>query len=328
MIKKEVKKYFIFASLLLFIYIAYLIVKPFISALIASFILAYLFYPLYRRLNKIIPNRVFNASITLIIILLLILVPLTLVASNLVMESINLYKSGIVSEFTQFLSSFTDTEYINLLLSRNYESFISVVESYARDFLRSIPSKILDLLIIIFATFTLFLSGETFIKKIKNLIPVSKKDELMNHLGDTTFAIVYGLFFTAIVIFLISVLGLSILGVKPILMLSLIMGLLVLVPLLGPAIVWVPLAFIYFIRGNIFAVVGLVVLGIILSLTENILRAKLIGDRTKLNPLIVLIGILGGVKLLGIIGFVAGPLILSTMILIIKEYYPELENEA
>ena len=93
------------------------------------------------------------------------------------------------------------------------------------------------------------------------------------------------------------------------------------IPGLGSAIVWVPLAIYYLFFENWFTFIGVVVTGVILSVfVDTILRTKLLGKKSNINPYIMLIGILGGISLFGIFGFIIGPLILIYSLKIIREY--------
>jgi len=49
---------------------------------------------------------------------------------------------------------------------------------------------------------------------------------------------------------------------------------------------------------------------VIVSLVDNLIRYKITGDKGKLHPLIVLVGIIGGLQLMGIVGIFFGPLII------------------
>ena len=60
--------------------------------------------------------------------------------------------------------------------------------------------------------------------------------------------------------------------------------------------------------------VGALIVGTI----DNIIKPKLVGKRAKVHPAIILIGILGGIKLLGFIGLIIGPVILATAIELFK----------
>ena len=53
-------------------------------------------------------------------------------------------------------------------------------------------------------------------------------------------------------------------------------------------------------------------------LLENIMRLKIISGRTKIHPILVVVGLLGGLKLFGIIGIILGPLLLSYLVLSLK----------
>jgi len=87
------------------------------------------------------------------------------------------------------------------------------------------------------------------------------------------------------------------------------------IPILGPAIVWVPLVLIKLALGDYTTAIGVIVIGVIISVgVDYLLRIKIMRDKTEINPIIMLIGILGGIKLFGLIGVIIGPLILSVLV--------------
>ena len=91
------------------------------------------------------------------------------------------------------------------------------------------------------------------------------------------------------------------------------------VPLLGAASIWVPATVYLFLsgavlQGFILAIVGL--LGI--SLVDNILKPIIIGGRTKMPILVIFFSVLGGIKLLGLIGLIIGPLVIALFISVIE----------
>ena len=73
------------------------------------------------------------------------------------------------------------------------------------------------------------------------------------------------------------------------------------------------------IKGVIIAIFGIVVL----SAIENLLKPKIIGDKAKLHPALVFIGVIGGLSLFGFIGFFLGPIILAVLFTLIKIYEKE-----
>ena len=72
----------------------------------------------------------------------------------------------------------------------------------------------------------------------------------------------------------------------------------------------------------------LIVLGIILFFIDTFLKARIISSHSKVHPIIILMGIIGGIQLFGFIGLIIGPVFLSALITIIKEYYPMIKNDA
>ena len=85
-----------------------------------------------------------------------------------------------------------------------------------------------------------------------------------------------------------------------------------LIPLLGTALVLVPATAYLFITGSTASGIGLAIWGgIAVGLIDNILKPKLIEQRMKIHPLLILLSIIGGIHAFGFLGFILGPLILA-----------------
>jgi len=85
---------------------------------------------------------------------------------------------------------------------------------------------------------------------------------------------------------------------------------------LGAALVWVPIAAYLFVigymTGTYWKAFALLVFGtLVISTIDNILKPKIVGDRARVHPLIIMFGILGGIQLIGIPGILIGPMILT-----------------
>jgi predicted PurR-regulated permease PerM len=67
--------------------------------------------------------------------------------------------------------------------------------------------------------------------------------------------------------------------------------------------------------------IGLLLYGIfIISMSDNLLRIKLVGGKGDVHPLTVLIGLIGGINLFGLIGIFIGPIALSLLITFLKDF--------
>ena len=61
----------------------------------------------------------------------------------------------------------------------------------------------------------------------------------------------------------------------------------------------------------------------VISFIDNLLKPKIIGDRAKIHPVLVLLGVLGGSHFFGFIGVIVGPLILALFVTFIRIYEEE-----
>lgn len=119
----------------------------------------------------------------------------------------------------------------------------------------------------------------------------------------------------AILEFFIAYVGFSLSGVEAALIMAAIVFVLAFIPSIGPIMVWGPLAIYYIANQQYDVAVGVTIVGIILTVgIETILYARWIGDRTRIHPFVMLIGVIGGINLFGIFGFIIGPLILASAI--------------
>ncbi|MDD5651430.1 MAG: AI-2E family transporter, partial [Candidatus Nanoarchaeia archaeon] len=135
-------------------------------------------------------------------------------------------------------------------------------------------------------------------------------------------AIIYGFFSTAVLEGILATIGFLIFGIPHAFFFGLLTIIFVILPALGAGVIWVPAAIWLIYKGKIlFAILFSIYSLIFMSGIENVLRPKIIGDKANVSPIIMLLGIIGGLLVFGFIGMVIGPLILSiTYYIIIKDY--------
>ena len=122
--------------------------------------------------------------------------------------------------------------------------------------------------------------------------------------------------------------GFLIFGLPSPLFWGVLMTLFALIPVLGPWVIWAPASLFMLIQGIsqdssslILKAIGLFIYGaIIVSTSDNILRPKLVGDKAKVHPILILIGTIGGLVVFGPIGVIFGPLVLSLTSVIFEVY--------
>src|SRR5690606_32799193 len=118
-----------------------------------------------------------------------------------------------------------------------------------------------------------------------------------------------------------------ILGVQAALLWGLVMVVASLLPAVGAALIWVPVAAYFLATGAIWQGVVLLVFGAgVIGLVDNVLRPLLVGLETKMPDYLVLFSTLGCIASFGLHGFVLGPLIAALFMafwgMFIREFNP------
>ena len=180
-----------------------------------------------------------------------------------------------------------------------------------------------------FVMFYGFREAEAFIARIRQLLPLEPKlkESLFYEVRTITQAVLYGQVMTAVIQGTLGAIGLLAFGVSNWLFWGAIMIIMAFLPVLGTPIVWVPAAVGLILDGETGRAVGLLIYGstIVMNI-DNFLRPRLMSGHTKVHPVLILIGVLGGLKVFGFVGMLVGPLILALLVAFIKFYeqaYPQ-----
>jgi len=322
---KKYSKYFFIICLFGLIYVSLTLLRPFIPAILSGIVLSYIFYPIYKKLNKKLKNKNISAILVSFFIILLVLGPLVFIMGTLLKESSQFYEKISTGDLSnlQLFPQFTENVSINNFIVQGIERAILFIVNAASTFIFSIPARILDFFITIFILFYLFKDGKVLIDKIKGWLPLknTQKNILFKEIGEVTHAIVYGLFITGLVQGSVGALGFFIFGIPNPFLWGIVMVILAIIPFIGPVLVWLPMGIIQIMSGNLFSGIGILAYGFsIVSTIDNIIRPKLISKKANIHPVLILLGIVGGIKLLGLIGIIVGPLALAILIVFLRLY--------
>lgn len=315
--------------------VAFFLVYPFLNYLSFALFLAYILHPLKRALQRRIRNRSLCALILILLILLVIILPMIFLSIKLVAEI-----RSTLSMVTDSPDRYVYLEKIEQLLQRftgeptNLHVYKQQLMGQVRSFLvRALPAflgsladRVLGLFIMFFVMFYLFQGRRRSFDRFRELIPLAPnlKGKLIEEIKSVTWAVVYGQVMTALVQGTLGGVGFFLFGVPNPILWGFTMIILSFLPVLGTSVVWVPAGILLILSGETFRGIGLLLWGGILVINvDNFLKPRLISGRSNIHPVTVLLGVLGGLKLLGFIGLVAGPLILALLITLIRFYEEE-----
>jgi predicted PurR-regulated permease PerM len=164
------------------------------------------------------------------------------------------------------------------------------------------------------------------LQEARNSIPLKQHhiDHIIKQFDNFTYATIYGNMITAIIQGTIGGLIFFMLGISAPILAGLAMAFFAFIPFVGTPIIWLPVALGLIFAGELTKGIALLLLGtFVISTIDNIIKPEIIGKRTNLHPLAVLLGIIGGIFAFGLIGIIAGPLIISLALSFIQVYYKE-----
>ena len=352
-IKSKLYPRIFFSVLLLVILIlAFYITKPFLPALLAGAIISYLAYPLYEKTLKRIKNKNFASLIIAVFIVLLFTLPFAIVIGFVSKEAYATYTTlsqqnlgtnflSIVCKDESWLSCRAVKSFLGFLPESDLDYYLQVtiekitvfiIENVSK-FLVAIPFILLNFFVMVFVVYYLLKDSEVIAKRIKNILPLkeSHKQHVLSRFHTIIYAVFYGSISMAIIQGIFGGIGFLIFGVSSPFLWGFVMALFALLPYVGTAIVWLPAAlnmvFIGYLQNDnssTFRGVALIVYGIfVISSVDNFLKPKLIGDKAGVHPILVLLGVLGGLSLFGFIGLLLGPVMLALLMTFVDIYEEE-----
>ena len=327
-----------FLILLILVTIAFgWILLPFYGAVFWGTVLAILFSPFYRRLLARMKQRPNLAALaTLTICLVLVILPLTLITMAMLQEGVQVYekiRSGQINFGTYFqqviaalpawltrLLDRLDLLDINSIQQRLSSGAVQGSQ-YAATQAISITQNTFDFMvsffIMLYLLFFLLRDGATLSTRIRDAIPLSAghKRHLFKKFTTVIRATVKGNVAVAAVQGALGGVAFWFLGIQGALLWSVLMAFLSLLPAIGAAVVWLPVAIYFLVTGAIWQGVALIVYGVlVIGLVDNVLRPILVGKDTQMPDYVVLISTLGGMALFGLNGFVIGPAVAALFI--------------
>jgi predicted PurR-regulated permease PerM len=313
------------------------ILLPYSGAVFWGVVLAILFAPLYRRL-LLRTNRkpTVAALLTLALIIVMVILPLSLISASLVQQALVVYgkvSSGqidfgayflrIVHSLPQWIVNLLerfDVTDLASLQQKLSQGAAQASQTVARQAL-AIGSKTFDFLVgmfvMLYLLFFLLRDGQSLATRIKHAFPLSSKykQRLFNNFTTVIRATVKGNVLVAAAQGALGGLIFWFLGVEAPLLWAVVMAFLSLLPAVGAAIVWAPVAIYFLVTGAVWQGVVLIAFGVIvIGLVDNVLRPVLVGKDTKMPDYLVLLSTLGGMALFGLNGFVIGPVVAALFI--------------
>jgi len=313
------------------------ILLPFYGAILWAIILATVFAPVHRWLLEGLPGRPnLAALLSLLLIIGIVLIPLAFTAGSLISEATTLYdrvQSGelnLGSKLQRVLEALPG--WASRLLARVGVTDVGDIQQRVVALLKEggqffatqavlvgqgTANLLISLSIMLYLLFFLLRDGAMLARRVSNAIPLvgEQKGKLLDKFAIVVRAMIKGTILVAIVQGFLGGLIFWLLGIHAPVLWGVVMAFMSLLPAIGTAVVWFPVALYLLATGALLKGIVLIAFGAgVIGLVDNLLRPYLVGKDTAMPDYVVLISTLGGIVIFGLNGFVIGPLIAAMFI--------------
>lgn len=315
------------------------VLLPFITPIILAILLSIAFFPLHKKLLTLLGKRDgLAALLVVIIVILIVVIPVTIILTLIASEALRFYNEirrgidngslealindniGLYDAAVAYLKQYN----ISIDLAEQRENILKFAQSLGLTiyegiggFIGNVAQFFFNFVTMMFVMYYLLKDHKKIAKTLLDLSPLPDKVEihLAKRVGEVGKAVFLGNMITALVQGILGGIGFAAFGLGNAVFWGAMIGVSSLIPSVGVFLVTIPASFVFFAHGQ--WLIGLFFLayniGIVGSI-DNVLKPKLIESKINLHPLLVFIGVLGGLIVFGPLGIIYGPLIVALFV--------------
>lgn len=314
-----------------------LVIWPFAAPLLWATLAAIMFQPLYQRMLSWRKGRDTQAALlSLLIIIILVIIPCVIIGSKIVEEAADVFDAfrqgridpadwldniiaALPTNIQSWLaeSGWDDPASLRTRAQEFGEQSVGLIAGHAVAIGSGVFGWVLAFVIGLYVTFFLLRDGMKLAPKILSALPM--ESSIAQAMGQRFLSIVRATIKGSVVVGMVqgTLGGITfwIAGVPSAILFGLLMAFFSLLPALGPAIIWLPVAIYLLATGAIWQGIMVIISGVaVIGMADNVLRPILVGRDTGIPDWVILITTLGGIAAFGLSGIVLGPLVAGLFI--------------
>jgi predicted PurR-regulated permease PerM len=210
-----------------------------------------------------------------------------------------------------------------MLSDENIGELQDKIANFIPSFLNSSAMIITNLFMMLFIFFFMLINGKQMEKSFDYFLPLHEKN--IDLLGAETISMVranaIGIPLISIIQGIFALIGYWIFGVNEFVLWGFITGVFAFFPIVGTAIIWIPLVVYLFSQGHSSQGIWLTIWSLMVTGNVDYLaRVTLMKRMGNVHPLVTVLGVIVGLSLFGFWGFIFGPLLISYFLLLFKIY--------
>ncbi|PSH02738.1 MAG: hypothetical protein CXZ00_15910 [Acidobacteria bacterium] len=338
MVPKRASTWFLVAVAGVALYLCYRIAEPFLSPIFAAIVLAIIFYPLHTRIRSFIPRPNAAATISTILVMLVVAIPAFFLGLVVTRELGDLYqtlsqKSAAEGGLSPYLMHLMEAplrvigRYVDLSKLDLRSTLLGWVDkasgylvSFGAETVSNIFAVILGTIVVFFTLFFLFRDGRSFQQRVLAVLPLTDEQakKLATGISETIVACIYGGIAVGLAQGSLTGLAFGVLGLPSPVVWGLVAAMTSLVPVVGTGIVWAPAVVVLLIGGH--WIKALILLGwgaAVVAQVDALIRPYVVSGRAKMHKLLIFFALLGGVRAFGLLGLFIGPVVVSVTITVL-----------
>jgi len=343
-LKKQDKNFLTFLTVSLGVLVIYLY-RPFLMTIVIAILLAIATNSATQKFIHITKSNFLGSFISTFLMSILFFIPL-IYSVNALVQHANHFDIGYIEKISNYLtnlhyklpSSFSSFQnsFDKTIGSINVKNISNLILPYIANFGKISAGFLKDMFLIVIFYFFINLYANDLLNYFKTVLPMEKEemDKIFSKITDVMNVVFYSILVSAIfegVLF--SFIG-EIYGYNG-LLLGVLYGFSSLIPIIGGAIMWLPISLYQLAIGHtkeaiIFAAYSIIVISIVADTFIKPIIIKYINDKffktkTRMNELLVFFSILAGLSAFGFWGMVLGPAI-TTLFISVLSIYKKIED--
>ncbi|QSZ68223.1 AI-2E family transporter [Methanofollis aquaemaris] len=200
-----------------------------------------------------------------------------------------------------------------------FNAFITDLEVTLLSYLTMVPMMVVEMIIFFLTVYFLLVTGDRIWADIKSVIPMRSREAFRVYaktVSDTLYSILVVHISIAVITFFLAIPFFSILGYEHVVFFSVLSGLFAVIPLIGPVFLIVFLGVYALALGDWRGLALLALIGypVVCGLPDLYLRPVLMGRRIEIRPVLIFMAFFGGMAVMGVMGFILGPLLVALLL--------------
>jgi predicted PurR-regulated permease PerM len=332
---KKIQTFVFFLLLASVGYLFVLMLWPYVMGLFWAAVIAAIFYPVYEWIFKRVKQKNTSALLTMLLVVVIVALPLSIVGSITVQQTVGLTEQlrdpATIEQAREYADTLLENDLVEGAIGEGdvetrIEEITQIASDKALEWVQAGSGNVLmllvNLLVMLYALYYMFKDGPRWLERLMHLVPLGDENEkvLFEKFVSTSKATLKGTILLGGMQGVMGGLLFWALGVPSAAFWGLVMVVLSIIPAVGAPLIWGPTAAYLLVSGSVWQGVVMIVVGILISLSDNLLRPPLVGRDIQMHPIVILLSTIGGLALFGISGVVIGPMVAAFFLAFLQMY--------